>query len=509
MNINFCNMAASAANKAAAFGLGALLIAPGVYADDFPHRGDFGLQVEHLLKAQSEKFFGIDQPLKESAPETTGPYRTASQKGSDQVLLAKGLKVEYLTRNAGNNTDMMAFLPGEKPTHLISCVEGEPETLSSGKLNPSVQRINLMNGLVETILRGMDRCDGIRTTPWGTILATEETGDGSAYEILDPITTTEITITTRGVCGAPAVFNPVDTDKVVKRTALPCMAWEGLIILASGVVIGGDELRPGTGTADADGGAIFKFIPTEPRTSGPIIPGGSDDASISSLDESPLKDGTTHALQVSCNGDNQQFGQGCEVGLAAWIPVTAVLARADADANGATGYYRPEDLERDPVYSDDDNPLAIRFCWTNTQSESAMSFGEVMCAIDAEPLVATPAERTAVVYRFVEGDQDFNSFDNLAFQPKTGNLYVVEDHDNGDIFACLPDGADRDIKSDGCVKVISVKDSSAEPTGFIFHPSGTTAYLSIQHSDDTNMPLFDGYPTDDILKITGFGGRRD
>ena len=113
-----------------------------------------------------------------------------------------------------------------------------------------------------------------------------------------------------------------------------------------------------------------------------------------------------------------------------------------------------------------------------------------------------------VVYRFVEGDQDFNSFDNLAFQPKTGNLYVVEDHDNGDIFACLPDGADRDIKSDGCVKVISVKDSSAEPTGFIFHPSGTTAYLSIQHSDDTNMPLFDGYPTDDILKITGFELRR-
>ena len=381
MNINICNMAASAANKAAVFGLSALLIAPGVYADEFPQRGDFGLQVEHLLKAQSEKFFGIDQPLKESAPETTGPYRTASQKGSDQVLLAKGLKVEYLTRNAGNNTDMMAFLPGEKPTHLISCVEGEPETLSSGKLNPSVQRINLMNGLVETILRGMDRCDGIRTTPWGTILATEETGDQrlrnsrTDYHYQDHYNS-------RGVCGAPAVFNPVDTDKVVKRTALPCMAWEGMIILASGVVIGGDELRPGTGTADADGGAIFKFIPTEPRTSGPIIP-GDPTTPASRTDESPLKDGTTHALQVSCNGDNQQFGQGCEVGLAAWIPVTAVLARANADANGATGYYRPEDLERDPVYSDDDNPLAIRFCWTNTQSESAMSFGEVMCAIDA------------------------------------------------------------------------------------------------------------------------------
>ena len=31
----------------------------------------------------------------------------------------------------------------------------------------------------------------------------------------------------------------------------------------------------------------------------------------------------------------------------------------------------------------------------------------------------------------------------------------------GDVFACLPDGADRDIKSDGCVKILSVTDRSA------------------------------------------------
>jgi secreted PhoX family phosphatase len=146
----------------------------------------------------------------------------------------------------------------------------------------------------------------------------------------------------------------------------------------------------------------------------------------------------------------------------------------------------------------------VRFCWTNTQNEDAQSFAEVVCAIDATPLTAAADQRTVVVNRFVEGDTDFNSFDNLDFQPVTGNLYVVEDHDNGDIFACLPDGADRDNKTDGCVKVISVKDSSAEPTGFIFDATGTTAYLSIQHSDDDLMPLVDDYPTDDVLKITGF-----
>jgi secreted PhoX family phosphatase len=109
-----------------------------------------------------------------------------------------------------------------------------------------------------------------------------------------------------------------------------------------------------------------------------------------------------------------------------------------------------------------------------------------------------------VVTRFVEGDTIANSFDNVAFQPGTGILYVIEDHPNGDIWACLPDGGDRDNRTDGCIRILTVKDTSAEPTGFIFSADGMTAYVSIQHSDDGNMPKFDDYGTDDILVITGF-----
>ena len=132
-----------------------------------------------------------------------------------------------------------------------------------------------------------------------------------------------------------------------------------------------------------------------------------------------------------------------------------------------------------------------------------------MCGIDEDPTAASATVRSVLVYRLVEGNEDFNQPDNLEFQPETGNVYVIEDHPNGDIWACLPDGADRDLKSDGCVKMLSVKDSSAEPTGFIFDPTGTVAYVSIQHSNDASMPQFDGYPTDDILKITGFKVRPD
>jgi hypothetical protein len=87
---------------------------------------------------------------------------------------------------------------------------------------------------------------------------------------------------------------------------------------------------------------------------------------------------------------------------------------------------------------------------------------------------------------------------------RSNNHYVIEDNPNGDIFACLPDGADRDIKTDGCVKILSVKDSSAEPTGFKFSADGKTAYLAIQHSSDGLMTKVDDYATDDIIKITGF-----
>jgi hypothetical protein len=459
---------------------------------------DFGIQVEKLLKEQSEKLFGVEKPLETSAAPTVGPYRTALQTADDQILAAPGLKVEFLTREAANATDMMAFYPEQNPTHLITCVEGGRQFLIDGgapnvydagdKLNPSVQRIDLATGATETILRGMSACDGIRTTAWGTILATEERTDGGAYEIFNPLGVSEQTVIDRA---SGAVTDPAN---IAKRTALPTMAWEGIAVLPNGVVIAGDELRPGS-PANADGGAIFKFVPAMPR----LVPGP-----IGNLSESPLVAGSVYAMQVSCVSNTQQYGQGCEIGNAAWVAVNAATARTDANTAGVTGYYRPEDLHQDPMYQDEANPEAVRFCWTNTGNEGGKNYAEVMCGVDKAPLTASSTQRTVVANRFVEGDTDFNSFDNLEFQPKTDNVYVIEDHNNGDIFACLPDGMDRDIKTDGCVRILSVADSSAEPTGFLFDASGTTAYVSIQHSDDTNMPLVDDYRSDDVLKITGF-----
>ena len=450
---------------------------------------DFGVTVDQMLADKSMALFGFVAPLAESAAETAEKgYRLPTHLAADHIVLADGLTAEVLTRDAANNTDMMAFYPAAAPTHLITCVEGDLETLADGRLNPGVQRIALADGKVETILRGTSACDGIRTTAWGTILFTEEDDQGGAYELLNPLTTTDVVITDR------ALGTTSDAAAVVRRMALPTMAWEGIGLTADGVVYAGDELRPGTDTPDADGGAIFKFVPATMAS-----------GMITSLDASPFVAGKTYAMQVECRKNEVQFGQGCETGNALWIEVDPTKARAEAYAKGATGYYRPEDLHLDPEVSD-----GARFCWTNTGNEGAKNYAEVMCALDTAPAtIAVPdgegkAELTTVVTRFLEGDKDANSFDNLDFQPGSGNLYVIEDHPNGDIWACLPDGADRNLKSDGCVKALSVKDTSAEPTGFIFSADGSTAYVSIQHSDDSAMALIDGYGSDDLLVIKGF-----
>lgn len=448
---------------------------------------DFGLDTEHRLRQQAAALFGFSAPPTESAKPMETPYRGAETLAAAQMDLAKGLSVEYVTRDAANLSDQMALWPSdEQPTHLIACIEVDRQEIAPAKLNPSIQRIELATGKVETVLRGLSGCDAIRRTPWGTILVGEERSDGGAYEILDPLLVTEQSVLDR------ASGNVSDPARIAKRAALPVMAWEGVTVTRSGVVVGGDELRPGTLRQDADGGALFKFTPSRPWFGEPL----------QQLADSPLAAGEVFALQILCQETGDRYGQGCEVGSGAWVKVSAPNARQDAYLQGATGYYRPEDLQQDLTYL---GP-GLRFCWTNTGDEHNHHYAEVLCAVDREPLFGGgPNKRRAVtVSRFLEGDEDFNSFDNIEFQPGTGNLYVIEDHANGDIFACLPDGGDRDLKSDGCVRLLSLRDPSAEPTGFIFTGDGSTAYLSIEHSDDALMPRRDDFGTDDIVRISGF-----
>ncbi len=479
-------------NAAAA---GALLAASAVGAA----QPDFGAWVEKQMNGFSESLFGIRQPLDAPAAPAAVPFRGAAQKASEQILLAKGPKAEYVSRTVANSLDQMVLWPdGAHPKYIIGCIEGGRQVIGSfpngrPKYNPSVQRIDLKTGEAVTILRGLTSCDPVRATPWGTVVAGEESNDGGFYEILDPARTENLTVADRSTGQIVDTAGKV-SNLAKEQTAMPVIAYEGIGITDKGVVYVGDELRPGTGTKDKDGGALFKFVPSVPYMGG----------ALAGLDQSPLAAGKTYAMQVSCVGGAQQYGQGCEVGSGTWVEVAAATARGDAHAKGATGYYRPEDGHLDPDYEDTAHAEAVRFCWANTEDEEAHSYGEVVCIEDTLPTLADPNARSVTAVRLLEGDVRLNQPDNLEFQPKTGNVFVIEDHPNGEIYSCLDDGEDRDLKSDGCVSVASVVDPSAEPTGFFFAADGETAYVSIQHSDDTNMAKLDDYGTDDLIKITGF-----
>jgi hypothetical protein len=52
-----------------------------------------------------------------------------------------------------------------------------------------------------------------------------------------------------------------------------------------------------------------------------------------------------------------------------------------------------------------------------------------------------------------------------------------------DLWICLPDGDDDDTLSDGCVRFASLRDTTSEPTGFIFLASGEAAFVHLQHRD--------------------------
>lgn len=494
---------------------------------------DFGEQAEQKLGSRSGQLFGFQKPLAASATAADVVPREAAS-AEERQFLAKGLKAEFVARNVGVSADMISFWPDDiNYTHLMICIEqGRSGTTPGGNggLNAAVQRVNVTPGpsygTVETLLHGMARCDGIRTTQWGTVLATEESGaDGGAYEIIDPLNTTGHWIADRGGQGLPAdirdgIDSPIPSTNVVKRTALVSQSWEGLEVLDNGVVIGGDELRPGL---DNDGGAIFRFVPDTFYNciGAPIRPGQLCQNTISDLSQSPFVAGQNYALATVCSGTDD-FGQGCEAGRGLWVEVQAGLARADANERGATGYCRPEDLHVDRSYGEFAGGQGIRWCWTNT---CGGGFGEVMCVVedqmDANQDVfdnnfgfnllssdgTNPAE--ALVTRFVEGDEELNSHDNLDIQPHTSNVYVIEDTSFGDVWACLPDGNDRNLQTDGCVRMLSIRDPNAEPTGFIFDGTGETAFYNVQHGQQPASLLdFGSNPvdgrTDDMIKITGF-----
>jgi hypothetical protein len=437
---------------------------------------DFGSFVQAQLRHRSPSLFGVSGPLAHSSTASLAAVE-ASAHPERLATVAKSLTVRVVSHGmAAPNLDQSALWPDDShPRWLITCNEQDVA-------DPGLVRINLASGAQEVIVTGTSDCDPVRRTPWGTILFGEEAGGGPAggrlYELVDPLHTTGVTLdrATGSFGGGSGATN------LAARPALGRLSFEGLAIYPNGVTYYGDENRPAQGVP---GGAYFKFIPA-------ILP-AAETGPITSLADSPYAaPGAIYGLRLGRREGGTDFGQGNQYGLGSWIPIPAAAdpdLRAQAATLQLTGYYRPEDADIDRAAQADGR---VRWCANNTGNEpDDQLWGEAICLSDGTLAQAGANTATPGVRLLVSGSPALAMPDNIAFQPHRGTWIIHEDAEtvtdlqgphNNDLWDCLPDGADPDLQSDGCVRIATLNDLTAEWTGGIFDASARHFYVSVQHN---------------------------
>jgi hypothetical protein len=437
---------------------------------------DFGSFVQAQLRHRSQSLFGVSGPL---AGSSTASISAAEATAHPERLatVAKSLSVRVVSHGvAAPNLDQSALWPNDThPSWLITCNE-QDET------DPGLVRINLTSGAQQVIVTGTSDCDPVRRTPWGTIVFGEEAGGGPSggrlYELVDPLHTTGVTLDR-----ATGTFSSgTGAANLAARPALGRLSFEGLAIYPNGVTYYGDENRPAQGVP---GGAYFKFIPATLRDPGA--------GRISALADSPYAaPGAIYGLRLGLREGGTDYGQGTEYGLGAWVPIAPAAdpdLRAQAAALQLTGYYRPEDADIDQAAMAEGR---VRFCANNTGNEpDDQLWGEAICISDGTLAQAGANTGVPEVQLFVPGSPAVAMPDNIAYQPHRGNWIIHEDAEtvtdlqgphNDDLWDCLPDGTDPDLQSDGCIRIATLNDLTAEWTGGIFDASGHHFYVSVQHN---------------------------
>lgn len=282
--------------------------------------------------------------------------------------------------------------------------------------------------------------DGIRWTPWGTVLFAEETSGGRLFEM-------ELN------------DDMMSAAVIHERPAVGNLAHEGIDVDADGNVYIVDENRgrsSSCGFVSPCGGGIYKFVPNMPGD---------------------LSAGDLYVLGVDSGSRRDNTGQGVWLG-----PIDPANARVSGSEFGGASFQRPEDLEviGDTLYA------AIT---EGPRDEYGKEYfeGRVL-AIDLNTLEVTNFIKPGVNVPVEIGkpgedghQTGFDSVDNLAEAPN-GDLVVIEDNVPSDIWFASKKtndyGASTKVKLFG-----SLTDPGAEGTGIYFSPlNPNTLYVNVQHS---------------------------
>jgi hypothetical protein len=153
---------------------------------------------------------------------------------------------------------------------------------------------------------------------------------------------------------------------------------------------------------------------------------------------------------------------------------------AAAQAVGATGWDRPEDIQIARVRGDE-----VLYVAVTEHSPVTPNAGLVLkIVLDGNDAYVSNYVEPGTNVSFESGnafDGDagigFNDPDNLALHPN-GDLYIAEDNEPGDIYVARGTGD----QADEVVVFARLLDCSAEPSGIYFDRSGSTLWLNSQHA---------------------------
>jgi hypothetical protein len=386
-------------------------------------------------------FFPIDSSAAAADWTPNAPFKIPF--GYEQVLISGegALNIYDAGRDDWHDMNTVNETGGQVGRYLYRTHEVRSGTEYGAQPNGAVSVVDLKTGETRILAQDptYDALDGIRWTPWGTILFAEEIDGGRLLEIrLDP-------------------NDPSTATGVVDRPALGRLAHEGIDVGPDGEVYVVDEHRgrtEGCAIGTPCGGGIYKFVPTTPGD---------------------LSAGELFALKVT---GPDGTGQGEWVG-----PINPATARQSGSESGGESYQRPEDLE---IVG---NTLYVAITEGPRDVEGELYDGRVI-AIDLDTLVVTDFVKAGVNVPVEIGQPGsanfqtgFDNVDNLAESPD-GRLVLVEDNVPSDIwFASTRTnefGASRNVEL-----FASLSDYGAEGTGIYFSPKNpTTLYVNIQHSKE-------------------------
>jgi len=400
--------------------------------------------VVHADKPSTSGPFAFE-PIAESANsadwDATAPWKIPegfSQtiiSGEDALNIYGEGRTDWHDMNTVNETGKQAGRYLYR-THEVRL--GRDEVYDS--IGGAVSVVDLKTGESKVIANELDwtALDGIRWTPWGTIVFAEETAGGRFFEmILDK--------------------KDLMSGTVVERPAVGLMGHEGIDIGADGAIYVVDEHRGQSsgceGIEGHCGGGVYKFVPAH---------------------YGDLESGDLYMLKVT---GEDGVGQGEWVG-----PIDAADVRLSGTEAGGTSYQRPEDLEiiGNTLYvavtegSRDefgDQKYDGRVISVNLQTMQVADF--VKGGMNAPLEIGKP------------GDENFQSGldnpDNLAESPD-GKLIIIEDNKPSDIWF-----AGKDHNGDGAADAVwlfgSLTDPGAEGTGIYFGKDPKTLFVNIQHSE--------------------------